>query len=116
MTKPANSHVGRSDESGDIPVKPKHLGLRVLTPRFFRTSEAGVYLGLSPRTLEKHRTYGTGPVYRKLGNRVVYEIVELDAWAAIGTRRSTSDPGVGTVHPAKRVVVDDRGVNPTRRG
>lgn len=44
MTKPANSHVGRSDESGDIPVKPKHLGLRVLTPRFFRTSEAGVYL------------------------------------------------------------------------
>ena len=103
MTKPANSHVGRSDESGDIPVKPKHLGLRVLTPRFFRTSEAGVYLGLSPRTLEKHRTYGTGPVYRKLGGRIVYSVADLDAWAELGLRRSTSDPGTGVVHPARRM-------------
>ena len=53
--------------------------------------------------MEKHRTYGTGPVYRKLGNRVVYAIEDLDAWVARGIRRSTSDPGVGTVYPAKRI-------------
>jgi hypothetical protein len=76
--------------------------------RFLRTPEAGAYLGLSARTLEKHRTYGTGPVYRKLGNRVVYAIEELDACAAIGLRRSTSDPGTGTVHPAKRIDEDSR--------
>ena len=29
--------------------------------RFLRTPEAARLLGLSPRTLEKHRTYGTGP-------------------------------------------------------
>jgi hypothetical protein len=34
-------------------------------------TDAAAYLGLSPRTLEKHRCYGTGPVYRKLGARVV---------------------------------------------
>src|SRR5882724_2334904 len=39
-----------------------------------RTTEAATYVGLSPRIMEKHRTYGTGPVYRKLGNRVVYAI------------------------------------------
>ncbi len=71
--------------------------------RLLRTTEAATYVGLSPRTMEKHRTYGTGPVYRKLGNRVVYAIEDLDAWAAQEIRRSTSDPGVGTVYPAKRI-------------
>jgi hypothetical protein len=32
-----------------------------LPPRFLRTPEAARFLGLSGRTLEKHRTYGTGP-------------------------------------------------------
>ena len=45
--------------------------------RLLRTTEAAIYVGLSPRTMEKHRTYGTGPVYRKLGNRVVYAIEDL---------------------------------------
>jgi predicted DNA-binding transcriptional regulator AlpA len=70
--------------------------------RFLRTPEAARYLGLSSRTLEKHRTYGTGPVYRKLGGRIVYDPEDLKAWADRGVRRSTSDPGNGTVHPAKR--------------
>lgn len=39
--------------------------------RLLNTQEAAELLGLSSRTLEKHRTYGTGPVYRKLGGRVV---------------------------------------------
>ena len=73
-------------------------------PRFMRTPDAANYLGLSARTLEKHRCFGTGPVYLKLGGRIVYAITELDNWAELGTRRSTSDPGHGTVHPAKRLV------------
>lgn len=73
-----------------------------VSPRYLRTAEAARYLSLSPRTLEKHRTYGTGPAYRKIGGRVVYAIVDLNAWADVGTRTSTSDPGTGTVLPAKR--------------
>ena len=64
--------------------------------------EAARFLGLSARTLEKHRTYGTGPTYRKLGGRVVYAPEDLKAWVDRGAKRSTSDPGVGTVLPAKR--------------
>jgi len=75
----------------------------VPTPRYLRTPDAALHVGLSARTLEKHRCYGTGPVYRKLGGRVVYAIDELDAWAALGRRSSTSDPGTGTVHPARPV-------------
>lgn len=73
------------------------------TPRFLRTPDAAVHLGLSARTLEKHRCYGTGPVFRKLGGRIVYAIDDLEAWAQLGVRRSTSDPGQGIVHPAKRL-------------
>lgn len=69
--------------------------------RFLRTPEAARFLGLSDRTLEKHRTYGTGPAYRKLGGRVVYALEDLKAWADRGFVTSTSDPR-GNVLPAKR--------------
>jgi len=71
-----------------------------LPPRFLRTKEAAEFLSLSARTLEKHRTYGTGPAYRKLGGRVVYAVDDLEAWAARGAVTSTSDPR-GRVLPAK---------------
>ena len=71
-------------------------------PRYLRTPEAARFLGLSGRTLEKHRTYGTGPRYAKLGGRVVYQLEDLQAWVALGAKASTSDPGIGTVLPAKR--------------
>lgn len=74
-----------------------------LPPRYLRTPEAARFLSLSDRTLEKHRTYGTGPAYRKLGGRVVYALEDLQAWAERGTKISTSDPGRGTVHPARRL-------------
>lgn len=73
----------------------------VLPPRFLRTKEAAEFLSLSARTLEKHRTYGTGPAYRKLGGRVVYAVDDLESWAARGAVTSTSDPR-GQVLPAKR--------------
>jgi predicted DNA-binding transcriptional regulator AlpA len=71
--------------------------------RYLRTPEAARLLGLSSRTLEKHRTHGTGPQYRKLGGRVVYTLEDLQAWADIGLRNSTSDAGRGVIHAAKPV-------------
>ena len=73
-----------------------------LGSRFLRTPEAARFLSLSGRTIEKHRTYGTGPKYRKIGGRVVYALEDLKAWADMGAKTSTSDPGTGTVFPAKR--------------
>ncbi|MBB5051869.1 MULTISPECIES: helix-turn-helix domain-containing protein [Afipia] len=73
--------------------------------RFLRTPEAARLLGLSPRTLEKHRTYGTGPRYRKLGGRVVYAIADIRAWADIGLRESTNDPNARVIPAAKPLVL-----------
>ncbi len=70
--------------------------------RYLRTAEAGRYLGLSGRTLEKHRTYGTGPRYRKIGGRVIYALSDLEAWADQGAQVSTTDPDAGRVRPARK--------------
>lgn len=70
--------------------------------RYLRTKEAAHYVGLSARTLEKHRTYGTGPAYKKIGGRVVYTLEELRAWADRGSCASTSDPNNANVSPPVR--------------
>jgi predicted DNA-binding transcriptional regulator AlpA len=75
-----------------------------LPPRLLRTPEAARFLGLSGRTLEKHRTYGTGPAFKKLGGRVVYAVTDLEAWANRGTKTSTAELDI--ILPAKR---HDRG-------
>jgi len=69
--------------------------------RLLRTSEAADWLGLSGRTLEKHRTFGTGPAYRKIGGRVVYAIDDLQAWADRGARTSTTEQTERAVSAAR---------------
>ena len=62
------------------------------------TEAAAREVGLSPRTLEKMRVYGGGPIFEKNGRRVVYDIDDLHAWRHRNKRRSTSDYGAGD-HP-----------------
>jgi hypothetical protein len=73
-----------------------------LPPRYLRSREAERFLGLSSRTLQKHRTRGTGPIYRKIGACVVYALDDLKAWADLRARTPTSDHGKGTVLTAKK--------------
>jgi predicted DNA-binding transcriptional regulator AlpA len=80
-----------------------------LPPRLLRTKEASRFLGISVRTLEKHRTYGTGPTYRKIGGRVLYAVEDLQAWTAVGARKSTRDKTAGIVFPARPLTPEERG-------
>ena len=59
--------------------------------RIMRTAEAADYCGSSASTFEKLRLKGGGPVYSKIGRRVVYRVEDLDAWLAVNRLRSTSD-------------------------
>lgn len=72
--------------------------------RYLRTPEAARFLGLSDRTLEKHRVFGTGPMYQKLGGRVVYKMADLTAWAKSGRRKSTTELRLKHISPTKRRV------------
>ena len=59
------------------------------------TEEAAAYCGSSASTFEKLRHKGGGPVYCKIGRRVVYRVEDLDAWLAENRRRSTSETKEG---------------------
>lgn len=61
------------------------------SPQRLPVYEAANYLGLSSSTLNKLRVFGGGPIFLKLGRRVVYDKTDLDAWLAHRRRRSTSD-------------------------
>lgn len=76
-----------------------------LPPRYLRTPEAARFLGLSGRTLEKHRYFGSGPAYRRIGGRVVYSVDDLRAWADLGTKYSTSDPGENDLMPQRDAAI-----------
>lgn len=73
-----------------------------IPPRLLRTPEAARFLGLSGRTLEKHRTFGTGPTYSKIGGRVVYAVDDLQAWSSRGKRTCTTEDVKEAVLPARR--------------
>jgi predicted DNA-binding transcriptional regulator AlpA len=52
---------------------------------------AAEFLGLASSTLAKMRLSGNGPVYCKLGRRVVYRMEDLEAWLESRVVRNTSD-------------------------
>jgi predicted DNA-binding transcriptional regulator AlpA len=57
---------------------------------FLNTPLAAHYVGLSHRTLEKMRSEGSGPEYRKHGRYVRYHIDDLVAWSEGRRKHSTS--------------------------
>lgn len=54
------------------------------TARRLSEREAAGHLGISVRTLQDWRQRRTGPAYSKVGRRVVYDVIDLDAFFAAG--------------------------------
>lgn len=63
--------------------------------KYLSTRKAAKHLGLSPRTLDRYRVTGGGPVYHLFGTAVRYLEEDLDEWSRTRRRRSTSDDGSG---------------------
>ena len=63
----------------------------VLSPARSLESEtqAALYLGISPRTLQAWRCRGDGPAFIKVGRSVRYDRAELDRFITEQTRAST---------------------------
>jgi hypothetical protein len=55
------------------------------------TDQAAERCNLSPRTLEKYRVEGGGPVFIRLKGSIRYQLEDLDAWVAANRHRTTSD-------------------------
>lgn len=74
--------------------------------KMLSTPEAAGYCGSSASTFNKLRVFGGGPIFIKLGRRVVYDPSDLDAWLAARRRASTSEE-IGT-RSEKRGLHHDR--------
>jgi predicted DNA-binding transcriptional regulator AlpA len=76
--------------SGDVFVNTgnePHTTLR----KKLSTYEAAEYLGLGKSTLDKLRVTGGGPIFIKIGKRIVYDPADLDTWFDRHKRSSTSE-------------------------
>lgn len=60
------------------------------------TFEAADYLRLSRRRLDRYRSEGNGPRFRKFGQKVVYAIADLDAWSNAHAHQATYEPDYPT--------------------
>jgi hypothetical protein len=64
----------------------------IIMQQFLDTKEAAKHVRLSTATLERLRVTGDGPAFIKpVPNRVVYDIVDLDAWMRGRRQQSTSE-------------------------
>jgi hypothetical protein len=62
-----------------------------LPGRKLNVQVAARFLGLSVSTLNKLRLSGNGPQYMKLTRRVLYDLRDLESWAAAQKRNHTSE-------------------------
>ena len=62
-----------------------------LPSRKLNVQEAARFLGVSVSKLNKLRGSGGGPQYMKLGRRVLYDLRDLEQWAAQRKRYHTSE-------------------------
>lgn len=60
-------------------------------PKVLSAELAARFVGLSESTLAKLRLNGNGPIYCKLGRRVVYRPADLEQWLQSRATRDTSD-------------------------
>lgn len=60
-------------------------------PVLIDETQAAAILGLSRRTLQAWRVSGAGPVYRKIGCRVLYAEADIADFIAASRRHHTSE-------------------------
>ena len=64
--------------------------------------EVASQLGISERTLERHRITGTGPRWARLGRLVRYRVSDLEQWVEASLRTSTSDRNTRKLRDLKK--------------
>lgn len=72
-----------------------------MATRHLTQSEVARRWCLSPRTLERWRWLGQGPVYLKLGGRVAYRVADIEAYETAQARDTGAAQCPDTAAPAK---------------
>ncbi|MDE1901039.1 MAG: helix-turn-helix domain-containing protein [Alphaproteobacteria bacterium] len=74
-------------------MEERHLNVYQLSKRW----------GLNPKTLDRWRQRGCGPLFLKIGGHVLYRLSDIDAYEQQQLHQITDkDPGVPLSHTAAR--------------
>lgn len=76
------------------PAPGGHSG-SVSNDELYSTREVVKRRPLSASWLNKKRTHGDGPVYLKVGRKVLYRLQDIDTWLNACQRTNTSERGSG---------------------
>jgi hypothetical protein len=70
----------------------------------FNQAELAFRWRISPRTLERWRCSKTGPIFLKIGGRVIYRLEDIEAFEKASIRHTVAmgTPNAGKVHMAER--------------
>ena len=63
-----------------------------MSTRHLNQNQLAERLNISPRTLERWRWLGEGPLFLKIGGRVVYRVQDIERYEAEQLRDSTTAP------------------------
>ncbi len=66
----------------------EQLSVRILPDGRVDRKEAAKFLGRQPKTLAEWQRLGQGPIPRKVGGRVFYRLLDLEAFRDSGTREA----------------------------
>jgi hypothetical protein len=62
---------------------------------YLNIAQAGHYLGLSMKTMQRLRRLGTGPAFREMSGRILYHIDDVKAWCKEETIRQHAGRSAG---------------------
>lgn len=68
---------------------------------YLRPAEAGQRVHLSQSTLAKMRLRGDGPPFKKVGGKVVYPEMELEAWLEAKPLQTSTSSAAGGSSPRR---------------
>lgn len=68
------------------------IGAQKMSVRHLNQSQLAERWNVSPRTLERWRWLGQGPVYLKLGGRVSYRLDDIEEYEAKRLHANTTGP------------------------
>jgi len=61
-------------------LQPRNQVNPTVPKRFFSDVELEASFGIPRKTLQNWRILGRGPIYRKFGNSVRYDIADVETW------------------------------------
>lgn len=79
-------------DTNTSPIIPTSASYALPADQHFMTpAQASSFVGLSTRTLDRHRLTSMGPKFSRVGRRVIYTRSDLIAWVRAKVFQSTSE-------------------------